>query len=285
VHRVFPGVGYPATYAIDRVHCAEDCDLCAKACRYGAIDLHQVATTSSVRVSAIVAATGWVPFDAHRLETHGFGRCSNVVTNVMMERMAAADGPTAGRIVRPSDGAVPRTIAFAQCVGSRDDNHLPYCSAVCCAASLKQISYVRAACPDATVKVFYIDVRTPGRLESLYARFAADPSVEFVKGKVAQVEEDPETGQVIVDAEEVLGGKRRHERVDLLVLATGVVPASDALPAGYSRDQYSFVTGASGGLFAAGCVRRPADVATTVRDATGAALKALQVVARSRRHE
>jgi quinone-modifying oxidoreductase subunit QmoA len=281
-----PGLCFPAYYAIDRAACPAGCQACVSACRYRAIELDQQPATSQVRVAAIVAATGWAPYDARRIDTLGFGRCANVITNVMMERLAARDGPTAGRIVRPSDRGTPRTVAFAQCAGSRDENHLPYCSAVCCAATLKQASYVRAACPEAAVKIFYIDIRTPGRLEALYARMAADPAVELVKGKVARVDEDPATRDVLIEVEEVLQGHKRRERVDLLVLATGVVPQTDGLPTGFATDEFHFITDAPArpGMFAAGCARQPADVTTTVRDATGAALKALQCAVRSRRH-
>ncbi len=281
-----PGLGFPSHYAIDRAACPAGCTACVPACRYQAIVLDQQPVTTTVRVAAIVAATGWAPYDARRIDTLGFGRCTNVITNVMMERLAARDGPTNGRIVRPSDGAAPRTVAFVQCAGSRDENHLPYCSAVCCAATLKQASYVRAACPEAAVKIFYIDVRTPGRLESLYTRTAGDSSIELVKGKVARVDEDPATREVLLEVEQVLQGHKRHDRVDLLVLATGIVPQTAGLPAGFATDEFHFVadTPARPGLIAAGCARQPADVTTTVRDATGAALKALQCAVRSRRH-
>lgn len=128
---------FPAQYVIERSACRQGCSACADACRYGAVDLAQQEERRTVRVSAVVAATGWAPYDASKLETLGYGKFPNVVTNVMLERMAAANGPTGGKILRPSDGAKPTSVAFAQCAGSRDEKHLPYCSAVCCAASLK----------------------------------------------------------------------------------------------------------------------------------------------------
>jgi quinone-modifying oxidoreductase subunit QmoA len=278
---------YPPQYAIDRAACPKGCDACRSACPYGAIDLDEAPATVAVHVSAIVAATGWAPYDASKIDNLGFGRCANVITNVMMERFASPDGPTKGAVQRPSDGATPKSVAFVQCAGSRDENHLPYCSAVCCAASLKQARYVREMCPDAAVKVFYIDVRTAGRLESLYSRAASDQGVELVKGKVARVEEDPETRDVLIEVESVVEGVARRERVGLLVLATGLVPQTDGLPPGFVCDEFGFITQPKGqtGLYAAGCVRRPAEVSATVQDATGAALRALQCAVRSARHE
>jgi quinone-modifying oxidoreductase subunit QmoA len=277
---------FPARFVIERHACPPGCKACVDACPYGAIDLDQKAEVRHFEVAAVVAATGWAPYDASRIDNLGFGRCANVVTNVMMERLAAPGGPTDGKILRPSDGKEPRSVAFVQCAGSRDENHLPYCSAVCCAASLKQATYVRAAYPDASVKIFYIDIRTLGRLEDFHVKVAADPGVELVKGKVAKVEEDPATKDVLLEVEDVLHGRKLKERVDLLVLATGIVPQTWDLPKGAVLDEFRFVTNGEGrtGFYGAGCVRRPEEVSATVQDATGVALKAFQCAVRSAHH-
>ncbi len=276
-------LAFPAHYAIDRAACREDCHACVDACKYGAVDLNQKAERKTFQVAAVVAATGWAPYEAARIEGLGFGRHKNVVTNVMLERMAATDGPTAGRILRPSDGQEPRSVAFVQCAGSRDENHLPYCSAVCCAASLKESTYIRTQVPEASVTIFYIDIRTSGLLEEFYARVGADAKLKLVKGKVAKVEEDPATGDLLVTAEDVLAGVKCTQRVDLVVLATGMVPETEGLPPGFVLDEFHFIANPNGkgGLYGAGCVRRPAEVSATVQDATGAALKGLQCVVRS----
>ena len=119
------------------------------ACPYDAIDLDMSAKTFDLKVGSIVWATGWKPYDAGKLDTYGFGQYPDVITNVMMERLAAFSGPTGGKIVRPSDGQPPKTVAFIQCAGSRDENHLPFCSGICCLASMKQATYVREQYPDA----------------------------------------------------------------------------------------------------------------------------------------
>jgi quinone-modifying oxidoreductase subunit QmoA len=279
-------MAFPALYAIDRSACKEGCQACVDACAYGAVDLDQKAQDQTFDVASVVAATGWAPYDAAKIDGLGFGKYRDVVTNVMFERMAAPDGPTAGRIVRPSDGREPKTVAFVQCAGSRDENHLPYCSAVCCAASLKQATYVRESNPEAKVSIFYIDVRVLGRLEEFYNHISADQNVALVKGKVAKVQEDPRAGDLIVTAEDVLSSKKTESRFDLVVLATGIVPQSSGLPSGFVLDDFGFVTNASDrpALCGTGCVRRPSEVTATLQDATGAALRALQCVARSARH-
>ncbi|MEW5984700.1 MAG: FAD-dependent oxidoreductase [Acidobacteriota bacterium] len=279
-------MAFPAAYVIDRAACRDGCTACRDACSYGAVDLGQQPERRTVKVAAAVAATGWAPYDAAKIDNLGFGRFPNVITNVMLERYAAPDGPTRGRIVRPSDGAAPSSVAFVQCAGSRDENHLPYCSAVCCAASLKQATYLRDLYPEVPATIFYIDIRTPGRLEDFRAKVASDPHLSLVKGKVGQVTEDAATHDLIVTAEDVQSGKKVTQRVGMLVLATGIVPQTATLPAGFATDDYGFVTRVGGhiGLLGAGCVTRPEEVSATVQDATAAALRALQAVVRSAHH-
>lgn len=276
---------FPAQYVIDRDRCADGCKACADVCRYGAVDLGQQVERQTFRVASVVAATGWAPYDAARVTNLGYGKCANVVTNVILERLAAPNGPTKGKILRPSDGKPPETIAFVQCAGSRDENHLPYCSAVCCSASLKQVSYLRSLYPEAQIAVFYIDLRTPGDLQNFYFKVAADSRLELIKGKVGKVEEDPETQDLLVTAEAVLSGTKATRRFGLVVLATGIVPETAELPLAFARDEFGFLANGTPGLYAAGCVKRPEDVSASVRDATGAALKALQCAVRSAHHE
>jgi quinone-modifying oxidoreductase subunit QmoA len=279
-------MAFPEIYAIDRSACKTDCTACADACIYGAVDLGQKPEKRAIKVSAVIAATGWAPYDASKIDNLGFGKCRDVVTNVMLERLADPEGPTAGKIVRPSDGREPRSVAFVQCAGSRDDNYLPYCSAVCCSASLKQATYIRTQYPDATITIFYIDLRVPGRLEDFLSSVSTDDKIEMKKGKVAKVEEDPATGDLRVTAEDILDGIRTERRFDLVVLATGLVPQTESLPSGFVRDEFHFINEGSDkpGLYGAGCVRRPCEVTTALQDATGAALKAFQCAVRSGRH-
>ncbi len=279
-------MAFPALYVIDRAACPDGCAACREACRYQAVDLEQREEVRRYRVAAVVAATGWAPYDAARIDNLGYGRFPNVITNVIMERLAAPNGPTGGKILRPSDGKPPASVVFVQCAGSRDENHLPYCSAVCCAASLKQAAYVRSLYPESKVVIFYIDIRTPGRLEDFYRRVAADGGIELIKGKAAKIDQDPATGDLLVTAEDVLHGRITTVRAGLVVLATGIVPNSAGLPPGFVRDEFGFAMNSSGaaGLYAAGCVHRPEEVSASVQEATGAALKAFQCVARSTGH-
>ena len=277
-------MAFPAQYVVERSACPEGCHLCVDACRYNAIDLTQKETRKTLRVASVVLATGWEPYDAAKIDNLGFGQFPNVVTNVMLERMAAADGPTSGRILRPSDGKPPRAVAFVQCAGSRDRNHLPYCSGVCCTASLKQATYLRSQYPEAKITMFYIDLRTPGQLEEFAAKTIAANGVELIKGKVGKVQEQPGSRDLLVSAEDVLGRRKIAREYDLVVLAVGIVPQSGGMPAGVQLDEFGFAADSGRGVYAAGCLKRPAEVAVSIRDATGAALKAIGSVGNREHH-
>jgi len=267
---------WPSRFTLDRDACPEGCKACADACRYGAIDLDAQSTEQEIEVSAVVIATGWHPYPLENLPELGGGLLPDVIANVNMERMASAWGPTAGRILCPSNGEPPKRVAFVQCAGSRDVNHLQYCSSVCCLASLKQALYVREQLPETEVVIYYIDRRTPGRNEEVLTKVAATEGVKLVKGKVGKVETDP-SGGLMLKVEDVEADRLEEARADLVVLATGMVPnvGSDDLPLNLQLDEDKFaIDDLPQGLTVAGVARRPQDVASTVRDATGAAARA-----------
>jgi quinone-modifying oxidoreductase subunit QmoA len=240
----------------------------------------------SLKVNSIILAAGWNPYDVSKLDNLGAGKIKNVITNMQMERLASPNGPTAGKILRPSDGREVKNIAFVQCAGSRDENHLPYCSYICCMASLKQATYVREQYPDSKARIFYIDIRTPGRYEQFYWKVKDDSNVTLTKGKVAKITEDGATGDVIVTAEDVLAGRKITEKYDMVVLAAGMVPSTkdSAIPAGISYTDEGFVIPASlkKGMYAVGTLKSPVDVAKSVQDATGVAIKSISVAGRSK---
>ena len=276
---------FPLRYVISpQIIGTPDAQKCKDACKYNAVDLDMKPEIVDLKVGAIVWATGWQPFDAGKVEYYGFGKHKNVINNVMMERMASVSGPTKGKIVRPSDGKEIASIAFVQCAGSRDENFLPFCSSVCCLASLKHSRYVREQYPDAQIYIFYIDIRALGKFEDFYTEVAKDQKVSFIKGKVAEITEDPATGALTVTAEDQLSGKLSKETVDMVVLATGMVPATaqTKIPADVSYEENGFVLWdqMKRGIYGAGCVRKPMDVAAAVQDATAATLKAIQSTVR-----
>jgi len=253
------------------------------ACQYDAVDLDMEAKTLNLNVASVVWATGWEPYDATKMDNLGFGQHPNIITNMMMERMAAPNGPSQGSILRPSDNKEPASIGFVQCAGSRDENHLPYCSYICCMASLKQATYVRERYPEAKIYVFYIDLRTPGyRYEKFYEKIKEDENIFLIKGKVAEVSEDPNSNNITVVAENAVTGEKIHQEVEMAVLATGMQPttATNKLPAdlNYNEDGFILNDYEAGGMFGAGCANKPADVVSSNQNATGMALKAIQTL-------
>jgi len=197
------------------------------------------------------------------------------VTNVEFERLLSITGPAEGQLLRPTDGKPPRSVAFVQCAGSRDRNHLPYCSAVCCAASLKHALNITELLPDTNVAIYYIDLRVTGRNEDFLVRVEHAKQVRLVKGKVAVVKPGDEDGQILVEAEEIASGRKKRESFDMVVLATGIIPAN-GVP-GMQPNALGFYSPAQpDGLYPAGCVSRPQDVSTSVKEATGAAIRAMK---------
>lgn len=279
-------MAFPARYVIDpQIVGTADGQRAKEACKYDAVDFEMQAKTLNLNVGAIVWATGWVPYDAKKMDNLGFGKHPNIITNMMMERLAAPNGPTLGKITRPSDGQAPASIAFVQCAGSRDENYLPYCSYICCMASLKQATYLRAQYPEAKIYIFYIDLRAPGyRYEKFYENIKKDPNVFFIKGKVAEVSEDKATGNITVVAENAVTGEKIQQAVEMVVLATGMQPtaAVNKLPGAVKTTPDGFILNdyAAGGMFAAGCANKPADVVSSNQNATGMALKAIQTLVR-----
>ncbi|MBZ0157640.1 MAG: CoB--CoM heterodisulfide reductase iron-sulfur subunit A family protein [Alphaproteobacteria bacterium] len=268
---------FPQKYVIDSASCTGDCGkACKEACKYGAVDLEMKAETLNLKVDSVVVATGWNPYDPNKLDILGFGKVKNVITNMMMERLASPTGPTAGKILRPSDGKPVMNIVFVQCAGSRDENHLPYCSYICCLASLKQVTYIREQNPGSKARIFYIDIRTPGKYEKFYGKVKDDPNVSFTKGKVAHIVQAEGSDDVIVEAEDMLTGAKVKVQADMVVLATGMEPSGTSRKvSGVSYNGDGFVLSAQG-INAAGCSKNPMDVARSAQDSTSAVLKAIK---------
>jgi quinone-modifying oxidoreductase subunit QmoA len=270
-------MAFPMKYVLEKDACsAASLQAVKEACKYDAVDLDMQPKEFTLNVAAIVWATGWNPYDPTKMENLKFNSSDAIITNMMMERLAAPNGPTGGKILRPGDNKEPASFAFVQCAGSRDENHLEYCSYICCTASLKQISYIREQYPDAQVYVFYIDLRTPGKYEKFRERFMADKKITFIKGKVADIIAEADGGVTLV-AENAVTGDKVRQKVDMAILATGMEPAVKAQAAalGLATDSNGFIV-ANDGMVSAGVAKKPADVVTSAQSATAAALKAIQ---------
>jgi quinone-modifying oxidoreductase subunit QmoA len=279
-------MAYPQRYLLDpSIVGTEEGEKAKAACKVGAIDLGMREEAVELSAGAIVWATGWKPYDAAKIQPYGYGRFPNVLTSVEFERLADPHGPTAGRLLRPSDGTAAKNIAFIQCAGSRDENHLRHCSRICCMATLKQTQYLREACGvEGRSTVYYIDIRAIDRFEDFYGKVQRDPMVKFVKSKVARIAEDRKSGNLVLHGVDTEGYHRYATEHDLVVLAVGMEPESNGirLPADVVVDACGFIEGsADGGQCGAGAAASPYDVNRAVQSATAAALRAIQVVHRA----
>ncbi len=294
----------PSTYVIDRENCLNRghviaCERCLEACKVeGCIDFLMPPEALDLHVSAIVVACGGVTFDPRPMAEYGYGRYADVLTSIEFERMLSASGPTTGHVRRISNGAAPRRIAFVLCVGSRDVNYQDYCSRVCCMYSVKQALLAKEHVPDLeAVHVFFMDIRAFGRGFDAFVDRAKANGIQFVRGKVAEVRENDEG--LVVRAEDTEAGHVREFPVDMVVLATAILPPAgnervasllgvDLDPRGYLRSRQINVEplrATRDGIFVCGVATGPKDISDSVAEASGAAGQALAFVAERQRAE
>ena len=269
---------------------------CEKACERGAIDFEMKEELVDLNVGAVIVATGFDPFDPRLKPEFAYGVYDNVITGLEFERLSSASGPTQGKII--INGQEPRDVVFIHCVGSRDKNlGNEYCSRVCCMYTAKQAHLVREKMPEASITVFYMDVRAFGKgFEEFYDRVRMEgaryrrgnPSEIYMKGN-----------KLIVRAEDTLLSEPLEVEADLVVLAVGIIPRADAheladllgislSPDGFFQEIHPKLhpveTGIEG-IYLAGCCQRPKDVPDTVAQGKAAASSAIVVLSKMRRKE
>jgi heterodisulfide reductase subunit A len=275
----------PSAYAIDFNACTK-CGKCEQFCPAKAVNLNDPGKMVELNVGAIILATGYKLYDARKLENYGYGNYKDVITMMDLERLTSATGPTGGYVKR-ADGSDVRKMAILLCAGSRDKNHIPYCSRICCMYALKQAFVLKKMLGiDATI--YYTDIRATGKgYEDLYWR-DQEAGVVFIRGKVAEIYKNNSNGKLVVQVEDTLTSETREDEFDMVALATPMVPPdglrelSDKMKVAIGEDGFitekhpkldpvdSLVTG----IFACGCALSPKDVRDTVSDALGAAAKA-----------
>ncbi len=287
----------PFAQAVPLVACIDEhcvgCDLCRLACPAEAVDFAQKPEEFELSAGAVILATGYQPFDAARKEEYGYGRYRDVITSLELERMLSAAGPTHGRVVTPSTGKDVSSAAFILCVGSRDEQvGNPYCSKVCCMASIKNAIKIKEKYPDARVSVHYIDIRAGGEMYEEYYKRAQEMGISFVRGRVAEVEES--SGRAVIHYEDTLSAEKCHEAYDLVVLAVGMEANSDADAIGKmlnlsTRSDRFFqsahpkmrpVQTHTKGVFIAGCASGPKEIQVSIEQGSAAAAKAEQLLHR-----
>jgi len=282
IYAMFPQAA-PLKYVIDKERCIE-CGLCMQACGLDAINLSQEPHEEKLEVGAVVVATGGTPFDPSVITEFRYGKYENVVTNMEFERICNAAGPTEGELVRP-DGRHIRSIAFVQCVGSRDLHYNPWCSFFCCMASVKGGRLVMEHAPGAEVIIFFNDLRACGKgFEELYQR-SVEEGMKFVRA-IPSIHENRTTNNPIVVYESPEGGIAKKE-VDMVVLACGLQASEGTREAQkllrLPRDGYGFIKEVHPvdkscettreGVFIAGVCQGPKDISDSATHGSAAAAK------------
>ncbi|MGQ9550797.1 MAG: FAD-dependent oxidoreductase [Candidatus Bathycorpusculaceae bacterium] len=284
----------PLKYMIDREKCI-GCGTCYEVCKAEAIEYDQQDSEAALKVGSIILAPGFEAFDAKLKSEYGYGRYPNVVTSIEFERILSASGPYGGLVLRTSDGEIPKKIAFIQCVGSRDfqlGNN--YCSAACCMYGIKEAVIAKEHTPsklDCTI--FYMDMRAYGKeFDAYYERAKEEWGIKFVRSRVAGVTEDPMTNNLFVHYVEEENPKT--EEFDMVVLSIGMKPPKNietlAKNLGIKLNRYNFCeTGtfspmetSKQGVFVCGAFSAPKDIPESVAQASGAAAKAMSVIASER---
>ena len=291
----------PKVATIDANYCTMlktgKCGVCSKVCTAGAIDYKQKDELVEREYGAIVVATGFNPIKLDNFDEYAYSQSPDVITSLEFERLTNAAGPTAGTLLRPSDGKHPHTIVFVQCVGSRDTSGCgkPYCSKICCMYTAKHAMLTREKYPDTEVYVFYIDVRTPGKnFDEFYRRAVEEYGVHYIKGMVGKVA--PEGDKLMVQASDLIANEQLHIAADLVVLAAAIEPDKSARSLATmltaSMDTNDFFTEAhpklrpvespTAGVFLSGTCQGPKDIPETVSQAGAAAAKVIGLLAKDK---
>ena len=285
----------PLVYTINKDYCIE-CFKCVDACgAREAINFEQKPEEIELEVGAIVVATGYDIYLPYDMPLYGYGKYPNVLTSLEFERLILAAGPTGGKVVRASDGKKPHSVAFIQCVGSRDKNKYPYCSNFCCMYTLKHAVQLKEKYKqDVEVYVLYMDMRSPFKgYEEFYDR-ARELGANFIRGRVSRVLEIPETKNLIIHVEDTNIGQPIEVEAEMVVLATAAIPkkGTDEMARilnltrgadGFfmeSHPKLKPIDAPTDGIFLAGACQGLKDIPYSVSQGSGAASKAATVISK-----
>ncbi|MFC2154265.1 CoB-CoM heterodisulfide reductase HdrA2 [Candidatus Altiarchaeota archaeon] len=283
----------PSAYIIDIESCLGlnpiACGKCVEECEKEAIDLDMSDDVLELDVGTIIVATGVDVYDPTELDEFGYRRFENVITSLEFERLINAGGPSGGHLIRPSDGDIPKTVAFIQCVGSRSEKRgNPYCSNVCCMNTIKDSLLIKEHWPDTQIKVFYMDIRAFGKgFEDLYQRSKKE-GVVYIRGIPGEIKEDPKTKKLVITSENTISGELKDHEADMVVLSIGIQPQKDSdvvqrlLTLSKTSDGFFMeahpklkpVDAPTQGVFFAGCSEGPKDIKDSVTQASAAASRA-----------
>jgi len=285
IHIPFPQA-VPAIPIIDIENCIYHqkgkCRNCEKFCEMKAIDFNQKEEIIKIDVGSVIIALGSEEFDATLKDEYGYKTFPNVMTSIEFERILSASGPTQGHILRPSDGKEPKSVAFIQCVGSRDMQlGNEYCSAVCCMQATKDAILVQEHLSGAETSIFYMDIRAYGKdFDKFVDRAKNDYQVRFINARISSIEVNPDTEDLIIQyaTDE---GKIKREEFGLVILSVGLISTGkiketagklniELNECGFSKaSSFRPVSTSRAGIFVAGTFSGPKDIPETVMEASG----------------
>jgi heterodisulfide reductase subunit A len=276
----------PQKAVLDAEHCGT-CGTCARVCPTDAIEYDQQPRNLTIRTDAVIVASGFQLNDVTVKPQYNAARSKNIIAPMTLERLLAPHGPY-GRVLRPSDGKIPASVAFVQCAGSRDASiGVPYCSRVCCMYSIKQAMLLSGSLPLADITIYYMDIRAFGKGYEQFFQNARAMGISFVRGKVARIV-PVEGGDLSVHVESTEDAERpmQEHRHDLVVLAQGMIPGwnpSASTPVACAGDGFvatPMLTAptctTAPGIFVAGTAAGPKDIVDTIAEAGAAAMQASQ---------
>ncbi len=283
----------PNIPVIDAPHCVkiqkDKCGACAIICGPNAIDFKQKDQIITEEVGAIIVATGYQLMPNERFGEYGYGKIKDVISGLQFERLASSSGPTGGEIIRPSDGNVPKSVVFIQCVGSRDEKKgVAYCSKVCCMYTAKHTMLYKHKVHDGQSYVFYMDIRSAGkRYEEFVRRAIEHDGAMYLRGRVSRVYE--RNGKIVVQGADTLSGNQVEIEADMVVLATAILARDGAdtlaqrLGIGYDKHKFYNeyhpklrpVETVTGGIYLAGTCAGPMDIPDSVSMGGATASKVL----------
>ncbi len=283
----------PLKFIIDKDKCI-GCGICQEECKADAVIYDQDEEKILLNVGSIILSPGFEKFDAGIKREYGYGRFKNVVGSMEFERFLSATGPFSGTVLRLSDGEVPRRVAFIQCVGSRDSQiGNEYCSSVCCMYAIKEAIIAQEHTEGLKSHIFFMDIRAFGKeFDDYYVRAQEEFGIGFTRCRVSDVDEDPDTKNLMLSYVENGDVKRRE--FDMVVLSTGFVPPKGvedlAEKLGIDLNKYNFcktntftpLETSRPGIYVSGAFSGPKDIPDTVAQASGAAAKAASMIASER---
>jgi len=298
-------LGYREEEAVEEaarcINCGicSECMQCAISCQAGAVAHAQGPEKLELNVGAVILAPGFQVYDPTKYDAYHYANYPNVVTSLEFERILSASGPYAGHLVRPSDHAEPKKVAWLQCVGSRDLHHCDnsFCSAVCCMYAIKQAVIAKEHCKEYTLDatIFFMDMRTHGKdFEKYYWRAEEEHGVRFVRSRVHTIDPVPGTDSLTIRylAET---GELKTEEFDLVVLSVGLESSADALNLARTmgvevRPETRFAATSpftpvdtnQTGVYVCGVFQAPKDIPQSVMEASAAAAAAGELLAPAR---